>query len=80
MILKPNEICKFSKNCEYHNSKIGLANNFCQGTNPLRNNLFECGYVDGNGKIIKEGQIRNILDVTGKMEFISEDNLNDKKY
>jgi len=36
MILKPNEICKFSKNCEYHNSKIGLANNFCQGTNPLR--------------------------------------------
>lgn len=70
MILKPNEVCKFYKNCKY-NKNISSVN-FCRGTDKLRNTTFECSYVDGEGKSIKEGHARSIYDVTGKMEFIQE--------
>jgi len=68
MILESNQICPYSTNCKYHGTIAG----FCQGTNPSRNNTFECNYVNNKGKIIDEGRLRSIHDITGKMEFISE--------
>lgn len=68
MTLKPNEVCKHSNSCKYHNN----YNSFCQGTNPNRNNIFECNYnINENGNI-SEGQNRNVNDLTGKMQFIQE--------
>lgn len=66
MILKPNEVCKFYKNCKYN------INNACQGCINLRNTRFECGFIDSEGKTIEEGYVRSIYDLTGKMEFIQD--------
>lgn len=68
MILKPGQICPYSDSCKY-NKRV---DSFCQGGNPDRNNSFECNFVNDKGEDIKEGYIRVIHDVTGKMELIQE--------
>jgi hypothetical protein len=68
MILKYNQVCPYFDNCIYH----GKHGGFCQGTNPRRDSIFECDYVNEKGEFIKEGHIRSIHDITGKMEFIQE--------
>jgi len=69
MILKPTEICPYADNCRYHHKNEYL--NFCQGT-VERDNEFFCQYVDINGNISENGQLRNSLDITGKMKLIME--------
>ena len=68
MILQARQICQFSNSCKYHNKN----GSFCQGTNPERNHIFECSFVNDMGEDIKEGRNRNINDITGKMEFIQD--------
>ena len=68
MILKPNEVCPFMNNCKYHNPTN--SNTICQGTNSSRNHEFLCDFRDSQGRLIKEGYIRNTNDITGKMKFI----------
>ena len=67
MILKPNQVCPYKDNCKYND-----RNNSCQGTNPNRNNSFNCIFMSESGNIIGEGNVRSKYDVTGKMEFIQE--------
>ena len=62
IVLKEKEVCSYTNSCPY-------ANN-CQGTNPTRNNYFRCEYV--NNGIIESDKSRNLHDLTGKMEIISE--------
>jgi len=70
MILKSNQVCPYKDNCKYHNKLH--SESFCHGANPLRNNNFNCGFVDDDGKYVGEGTVRSVYDITGKMEFINE--------
>lgn len=69
MILKPNEVCPYSNKCPYHHKLDGFG--FCHGTAP-RDTDFSCDYVDNSGNILEHGEMRNRLDITGKMKFIQE--------
>ena len=62
IVLKEREVCPYTNNCPYVNN--------CQGANPTRNNMFTCEYT--NNGIIESDKSRNLHDLTGKMEIISE--------
>ncbi len=69
MILKSNEICPYANNCPYHHKLDGFG--FCHGT-VTRDVEFSCDYVDNKGNILEHGEMRNKLDITGKMKLIME--------
>jgi hypothetical protein len=68
MILQPGEICPYS-NCKYANDNSELGK--CQGRNPSRMNTFQCDFVDSSGSV-SEDVFRSNLDMTGKMQPLSE--------
>ena len=63
IVLKEREVCPFISNCPYSND--------CQGTNPVRKNMFTCEYASSSG-IIESGKSRTMLDQTGKMKILTE--------
>jgi len=65
MILNEKQVCVYGEKCPYSNDGK------CQGLNPQRNYTFTCAFIN-NGEFIKDGHIRNPLDVTGKMKILTE--------
>ena len=65
MILNERQTCAYGVKCPYTNEGK------CQGLNPNRNFTFTCNFIN-NGEFIKDGYVRNPLDVTGKMIILTE--------
>ena len=63
LVLNENQVCPYSTSCQYSRN--------CRGTDPNRGCTFRCEFVMDDGSI-KDGQYRSNLDVTGKMEILTE--------
>ncbi len=66
LVLQENQQCPHSMKCQYNQFES------CMGAHPNRSTVFECSYVNDNGNISENGQIRNSLDQTGQMKIIME--------
>jgi hypothetical protein len=64
LILKPNEVCPYSKDCYYNRGM-----NECFGARSDRNNSFTCTFFNSEGKI-EEGHYRLPQDQTGQMKVL----------
>lgn len=63
LVLKEKEICPHGDRCQYADS--------CWGLRSERTQVFTCTFIKEDGTIM-DGQMRNPLDVTGKMKIIME--------
>lgn len=71
LILEARQTCPHQVTCPYNTTKYG-GNFVCQGMNSERDTSFTCNKVNPNGTFIKDGQMSNPLDKTGKMKIIME--------
>jgi hypothetical protein len=71
LLLKENEVCKYSSGCPYNSGVSPHA--YCMGANPNRNKSFICDLVSDSGTFT-ENKFRSAFDETGKMKVLMEDN------